>query len=447
MKQTRTEIMPGVNLNHIQTDKFKIAVMSISLLTQLNRETAAMNALIPFVLRRGTAHYGDMEKISNRLDELYYSTLDPIVRRIGEIQCVGLLASYPEDNYLPEGETVAKDAIGLMCEMLINPLTRGGLLMRSYVESERDKLADTIRSRINEKGSYAVSRCIEEMCCFEDFSVGRYGSAEDCESIRYKKLTQQYHKLLETSPVEIFYCGNDSCKRIAGMLKDALCTMPRGEIDYEIGTDVRMNAVEDEPRIYTETLDVTQGRLVIGFRLGECMEDPDKASLSMFNTIFGAGVTSKLFTNVREKMQLCYYASSFADSHKGLLIASAGIDFDKYDLAKDEILHQLDEIRNGNITDDEMETARKGICSDLSSMQDSQGTMESYTIGNVLDGWNVTPEEYIELVKAVTKEDVIAIAQSTVCDMIYFLRGEEKGEDPEDEEGEPNLESTEDESE
>ena len=192
---------------------------------------------------------------------------------------------------------------------------------------------------------------------------------------------------------------------------------------------------------------MTQGRLVIGFRLGECMEDPDKASLSMFNTIFGAGVTSKLFTNVREKMQLCYYASSFADSHKGLLIASAGIDFDKYDLAKDEILHQLDEIRNGNITDDEMETARKGICSDLSSMQDSQGTMESYTIGNVLDGWNVTPEEYIELVKAVTKEDVIAIAQSTVCDMIYFLRGEEKGEDPEDEEGEPNLESTEDESE
>ena len=207
------------------------------------------------------------------------------------------------------------------------------------------------------------------------------------------------------------------------------------------------DAVEDEPRIYTETLDVTQGRLVIGFRLGECMEDPDKASLSMFNTIFGAGVTSKLFTNVREKMQLCYYASSFADSHKGLLIASAGIDFDKYDLAKDEILHQLDEIRNGNITDDEMETARKGICSDLSSMQDSQGTMESYTIGNVLDGWNVTPEEYIELVKAVTKEDVIAIAQSTVCDMIYFLRGEEKGEAPEDEEGEPNLESTEDESE
>ena len=265
------------DLGELQTDKFKIAVMSISLLTQLNRETAAMNALIPFVLRRGTAHYGDMEKISNRLDELYYSTLDPIVRRIGEIQCVGLLASYPEDDYLPEGETVAKDAIGLMCEMLINPLTRGGLLMRSYVESERDKLADTIRSRINEKGSYAVSRCIEEMCCFEDFSVGRYGSAEDCESIRYKKLTQQYHKLLETSPVEIFYCGNDSCKRIAGMLKDALCTMPRGEIDYEIGTDVRMNAVEDEPRIYTETLDVTQGRLVIGFRLGECMEDPDKA--------------------------------------------------------------------------------------------------------------------------------------------------------------------------
>ena len=278
MKQTRKEILPGVHLNHIQTDKFKIAVMSISLLAQLERETASMNALIPYVLRRGTAHYGDIEKISNRLDELYCATIDPIVRRIGEIQCVGLLASYPEDAWLPEGEAVAKDTVGLLCEMLINPMTRGGLLLRSYVESERGKLADVIRSRINEKGVYAVTRCIEEMCCFEDYSVGRYGSAEDCEAVKYKKLTQQYHTLLETAPIEIFYCGSQPVKTVAGWLKDALCTMPRGEINYEIGTDVRMNSVEEEPRIYTETLDVTQGKLVIGFRLGECMEDPDKAA-------------------------------------------------------------------------------------------------------------------------------------------------------------------------
>ena len=155
------------------------------------------------------------------------------------------------------------------------------------------------------------------------------------------------------------------------------------------------------------------------------MEDPDKAALSMFNTIHGAGVTSKLFVNVREKLQLCYYASSSADSHKGLLLATAGIDFDRFDEAKTEMLHQLDEIRNGNITDEELAYARKGICSDLASMQDSQSAMESYTISNILDGWAVTPEEYMELVQNVTKEDVMAIANSVVCDMIYFLRGEE----------------------
>ena len=425
MKQTRTEILPGVHLNHIRTDKFKIAVMSISLLTQLERETASMNALIPYVLRRGTARYSDMEKISNRLDELYCTTIDPAVRRIGEIQCVGLVATYPEDAYLPAGETAAKDAVALLCEMLTNPLTRGGLLTRSYVDSEREKLADAIRSRVNQKGSYAVTRCIEEMCCYEDFAVGRFGSAEDCEAIRYKKLTQQYHHLLETAPVEIFYCGSESEKTVAGWLKEALCTMPRGEINYDIGTDIRMNSVEEEPRIYTEYLDVTQGRLVIGFRLGECMENPDKAALSVFNTVFGAGVTSKLFVNVREQMQLCYSVSSFADSHKGLLFASAGIDFDRFEDAKNEILHQLDEIRNGNITEEELAYARKGICSDLASMQDSQGAMESYTISNILDGWNVTPEEYSELVNHVTKEDVMAVADSVVCDLIYFLRGSE----------------------
>ena len=422
---SRKEILPGIFLNHVQSDKFKLASLSFTVLTQLKRETASMNALLPSVLCRGSRNYDTLDKLSCRFEELYGSSVSCMVKKYGEIQAVGIALSYPEAAFLPGNKSIAKDVISLGCEVLLNPATRGGLLLPAYVDSEKEKLAELIRSRINDKTGYAISRCIEEMCCFEDYSVGRYGSAEDCEAVKYKKLTQQYHTLLETAPIEIFYCGSQPVKTVADWLKDALCTMPRGEINYEIGTDVRMNSVEEEPRIYTETLDVTQGKLVIGFRLGECMEDPDKAALSVFNTVYGAGVTSKLFVNVRERLQLCYYASSTADSHKGLLFASAGIDFDKFDEAKDEILCQLDEIRNGNITDEEMEYAKKGICSDLKSMQDSQTAMESYTITNILDGWTVTPEEYTELVNAVTKEDVMAIANSTVCDLIYFLRGEE----------------------
>ena len=94
MEYTRNEIMPGVFLTHLRSDKFKTACMSVTLLTQLTRENAAMNALIPMVLRRGTSRYGDMEQLSRRMDELYGTAIEPVIRRLGEIQCIGFFASY-----------------------------------------------------------------------------------------------------------------------------------------------------------------------------------------------------------------------------------------------------------------------------------------------------------------------------------------------------------------
>ena len=272
MEITRTEIMPGVWLSHLRTDKFKSACLSLNLLSQLSRETASMNALIPFVLRRGATGYEDMEKISARLDELYGTAIEPVVRRIGEIQCVGFFASIPEGDFLPGKENVLRPACDLLGRLLLAPATRGGLLLPQYVDSEKEKLLDIIRSRINDKRSYSVTRCIEEMCCYEDFAVGRFGSETEAENINYKKLTRQYRSLLQSSPIEIFYCGRSSKKELVSCLRDVLSTLPRGEIDYDIGTDVRMNALEEKPRTVTEELDVTQGKLVIGYRLGECME-------------------------------------------------------------------------------------------------------------------------------------------------------------------------------
>lgn len=207
MEITRTELMPGVWLNHLRSDKFKTACMSLTLLTQLKRDSASMNALIPYVLRRGTTRYGDMEALSARLEELYGAAVEPVVRRIGEIQCVGFYASLPEREYLPGGQDVLRDTAELMGELLLSPATRGGLLLPQYVDSERDKMLDTIRSRINEKRGYSLFRCIEEMCCYEDFAVGRLGGEMECQAIHYQKLTKHYRALLQTCPLEIFYCG------------------------------------------------------------------------------------------------------------------------------------------------------------------------------------------------------------------------------------------------
>ena len=433
MEFNRTELMPGVFLSHLRSDKFKTACMSVTLLTQLRRETAAMNAVIPFVLRRGTTRYSDMEQLSRRMDELYGAAVEPVVRRIGEIQCIGFYGSFPEPDYLPGGEALLGDTCALMAQLLLDPVTRGGLLLPQYVDSEREKLLDIIRSCMNDKRSYALTRCIEEMCCYEDFAVSRFGSESEAENIHYKKLTRHYRELIQTCPVEIFYCGKTDFKAVSAAMRDAFSAMPRGEIDYDIGTDLRMNAVEDHIRFVEEEMDVTQGKLVLGFRLGECMEEPDIPALYVFNAVYGSGATSKLFMNVREKLSLCYYASSAVYLHKGIMLVSSGIEFDKLDAARDEILAQLDSVRRGEITDDELRSAKKGVASDLRAVQDSIGELEGFYLSQALDGLDYGPAELAALAEDVTKEDVQAIAESIECDLIYFLKGsgEEDGSDDE----------------
>ena len=433
MEFNRNELMPGVFLSHLRSDKFKTACMSVTLLTQLRRETAAMNAVIPFVLNRGTTRYGDMEQLSRRMDELYGAAVEPVVRRIGEIQCIGFYGSFPEPDYLPGGEALLGDTCALMAQLLLDPATRGGLLLPQYVDSEREKLLDIIRSRMNDKRSYALTRCIEEMCCYEDFAVSRFGSESEAENIHYKKLTRHYRELIQTCPVEIFYCGKTDFKAVSAAMREAFSTMPRGEIDYDIGTDLRMNAVEDHVRFVEEEMDVTQGKLVLGFRLGECMEEPDIPALYVFNAVYGSGATSKLFMNVREKLSLCYYASSAVYLHKGIMLVSSGIEFDKLDAARDEILAQLDSVRRGEITDDELCSAKKSVASDLRAVQDSIGELEGFYLSQALDGLDYGPAELAALAEDVTNEDVQAIAKSIECDLIYFLKGsgEEDGSDDE----------------
>lgn len=433
MEFNRTELVPGVFLSHLRSDKFKTACMSVTLLTQLRRETAAMNAVIPFVLRRGTTRYSDMEQLSRRMDELYGAAVEPVVRRIGEIQCIGFYGSFPEPDYLPGGEALLGDTCALMAQLLLDPVTRGGLLLPQYVDSEREKLLDIIRSCMNDKRSYALTRCIEEMCCYEDFAVSRFGSESEAENIHYKKLTRHYRELIQTCPVEIFYCGKTDFKAVSAAMRDAFSAMPRGEIDYDIGTDLRMNAVEDHIRFVEEEMDVTQGKLVLGFRLGECMEEPDIPALYVFNAVYGSGATSKLFMNVREKLSLCYYASSAVYLHKGIMLVSSGIEFDKLDAARDEILAQLDSVRWGEITDDELRSAKKSVASDLRAVQDSIGELEGFYLSQALDGLDYGPAELAALAEDVTKEDVQAIAESIECDLIYFLKGsgEEDGSDDE----------------
>jgi len=365
----------------------------------------------------------DMESLAAALDELYGAKIIPNVRKKGEILCLGFYSGFIDDRFTPDKSQLLESVAALIGEMLLSPVTRGGLLNKDYVESEKEKLIDDIRAQINDKRGYSMHRLIQEMCVYEDYAIDDMGSEDGASNVGYIELTHYYKELLSKSPIEIFYCGSADPKRVEAALAEALMALPRGEIDYEIGTDIRMNPVEDEPRFFTEQLAVAQGKLVMGFRLGEAMEEPDFAALRVLNCIFGGGVTSKLFMNVREKLSLCYYASSAIDRLKGVMIVSSGIEFDKVDVVREEILKNLDDVKDGNFTEDELASAKSSVVSDLVSLLDSPSALEEFYLSQTLMGLEYGPEELADLCRQVTSGDVIKAAKTIELDAVYFLRG------------------------
>lgn len=433
MTETRKEILPGVFLTCLQTDKFKTGLLSVNFLTPLTRENASKNALIPSVLRRGTTRCPDMDALARRLDSLYGARLEPLVRKKGEIQSIGFWADFVDDAWLPEdGSRLLEDMAGLLGEVILSPATRGGLFLPAYVEGEKEKLLEDIRARINDKGAYSRQRLIELMFAAEDYAVDVLGSQEEAEDIGYVALTKHYRDLIATAPVEMFYCGTADAARVEYALTDAFVTLPRGNINFDIGTDIRMNTLEETCRYYAEEMDVSQGKLVLGYRLGDCMEEPDLAALRVMNTILGAGVSSKLFLNVREKLSLCYYAASALDPMKGVLFIASGIEVENYEKALAEIFRQVEALKAGDITAEELSAAKASLVSDLLSVSDSGGELESFWFGQNLFGLEYGPDELAALIEDVTVEDVVNAASTMVCDMVYFLKG--TGEEDEDEE-------------
>ncbi|MCL2567856.1 MAG: insulinase family protein [Oscillospiraceae bacterium] len=409
----------------MQTNKFKTATLRLSLLTQLDRDTAAKTALLPRVLLRGTESHPDMESIARALDELYGAEIEQKIVKKGEIQCLNLSASFVDDSCLPGEDGILPEVTALLGEILLRPAREGGKLKAVYVESEREKLLDEIRGRINNKDLYAIGRLVEQMCDGEAFSVFRLGSEQEAEEIDAEALTAHYEELLATSPIEIFYSGAVPLEQVEQALETAFKTLPRTEPDLDLGTDVRMNSLEENPRYFTEELDVTQGKLSLGFRLGAAMEEPDYVALRLFHYIYGGSVNSKLFLNVRERLSLCYYATSILEEHKGLLLVASGIEFEKYDEAKAEILAQLEAMQKGEITDQEFGWGKKTLMSDLRMLCDEQAQLEDFYLNQTLLGEDSDIDALIAAVERVEKAEIIEIAKELQLDAVYFLTGEE----------------------
>lgn len=415
----RTEILPGVYLTAVQSDKFKTGCFSLNLLRPMKKEEAAANALIPSVLLRGSETCPDIASISAKLDELYGASVGTLVRKKGEVQLVGFYCDYVQDEYVDE--PVFAPLMAFLAELLLNPRLENGAFPEAVVDSEKLNLENAMLSRINDKRTYAASQLIRTMCAGQPYGIPRIGEPEDLKNITAKSLYAHYRDLLATSRVELFYMGSLSPEAVTKVLQTVLADLPRAEAFVPVGTTPAPAARPVQEK--TERLDVTQGKLSLGFFTDITAKDPRYPALVLAATVFGGGATSKLFTNVREEMSLCYYASASFEKFKGVLSVSSGVEFSKLETAKTEILRQLEACKAGDITDDELESARGYLVSDLKIAMDSPGRLDDYYMGQILLEQDGTMEDLASAIARVTKQEAADAIQALRLDTIYALEG------------------------
>lgn len=417
------ELMPGVTLRCCPDHRFKQGGLSLQLVRPMCREEASLNALLPAVLLRGSVDHPDLRSITLKLDELYGASVSTLVRRVGDYQTTGLFCGFMDDRFALPGDRVMEPMLRFLGELLLKPCTRDGAFLPEIVESEKKNLIATIEAERNDKRAYAMAQLFRAMCREDSYGVPRLGEKEQVAAITPQTLYDHYQKILKESRMELFYVGTAPAEQVAALMKPILEQIGRNYVNY---LEQKPFSDAGEGRMITEQMEVTQAKLCMGFVTPITNRHEDFAAMQIFNTVFGAGMTSKLFMNVREKLSLCYSIGSAYYGSKGIATVSAGIDAEQEENARNEILRQLDACRNGEITDDELSAAREAILSALRATHDSPGAIESYYSTAALSGMGMTPEVYAQAIRAVSREQVSAAARSLKLHTTYMLKGAEE---------------------
>lgn len=418
----KINIKEGIDLHIIKTNKFKTNLLSVFLSTPLTKETVTPNALIPAVLRRGSKNITTQEQISIALEEMYGATFDCGIDKVGDNQVLKFYLETINNEFLPQKEDNLKQAIEILLEIIFNPQVSNGNFNKEYVDNEKKNLKQVIDGRKDSKASYALERCIEEMYPNAPYSLYKYGMTSELDKINSQNLYEQYINLIKNCKIDIFISGN-----IEENIKDEIMEnenikkLEARKPIFIINNKETRKKEQKEEQVVNESSEVSQGKLILGLDiLNE--NDKDKFTALVYNAILGGTPTSKMFQNVREKNSLAYTASSSFIRQKANIFIKCGIDIENYKKALKIIKEQLEDMKNGEFTDKNIEEAKNNIISTIKFIPDEQDTELMYYFSQELSGYEMGFEKYVEKVKEIKKEDIIELAKRIQINTIYFLK-------------------------
>lgn len=409
----------NITLHYLADNKYKTNFISIILTVPLNRETVTKNALIPAVLRRGTNRLDSMKKLEIEMEEMYGASLDCGLDKIGKNHVLKFYIETAKDELV--GENLFEKSVQNISEIILNPYLENGLFKEEYVNQEKKTLEILINDKINDKTSYAKTRCIEEMFENKDYGLYVYGYTEDLEKITNDKLYNQYVSILKTAKIDIFVYTNESEDNVKTLFNKYFKNDYLNEREDIYNLENCTPKIKEKENIIDESLDINQGKLVIGATIeNENKFTPYQKTIA--NAVLGVGANSKMFRNVREKEHLAYSASSSYIRNANTILIFAGIELNNYDKAVSVIRKQLDNMKKGEITDKELQDAKSVIINSYKTLFDEQYRIINYYINQCLSNSNISIEQTIKEIENVKMEEVIKVANSIKIDTIYYLK-------------------------
>ena len=428
MADNKFELKEGIKLHLIKNDIFKTNLISIIITTPLKKESVTKNALIPFLLKRGSANFPTHEQISLRLEELYGTSLNCGVDKVGDNQIIKFVAECIDNNYTLNKEDLVKDVIDLLVDVTFNPYMENKKFKETAIETEKAHLKDIIEGKINNKDEYSYNRCLENMYEFNGYGLYRFGYLEDLERISLDEISEYYFKLINSAKIDIYISGNIDESHITKIVKEneILKKLEERKPEYIVADPSTENAKKvDSPKEIQEKMDIKQGKLVVGYNIFDKQENFRNIGI-IFNTILGDSANSMLFQNVREKAGLAYTARSGFIKPKKLIMIRAGIEIQNYEKALEIIKEQIENIKNGKFSDKDIENAKIYIVSGIKNIEVEQDTEMVFYMGQELSGSHFSIEEYINSINSVTKEEIVEFAKSLQMNTIYFLTSSEE---------------------
>lgn len=414
----RRKIADGVYFSSITDKRYKKNLISVAFSIQLSEDTATENVIVPVLLTKCNSKLPTYKAFNNKMSRLYASGIGGTAGRQYDLQTISFGAYYLDDIYALSGEKMTGIMTDILIDCLTSPVTENGVFSEKFVELEKKTVIDNIETAINDKRSYAIERAMKTICKGEPASVCSYGTVEKAKLITPDSAYKAYRRMLETMPCEIICTG---CSDFDGVAeKFAAAFEKAGRHDIE-NTTIALSPVKTQTEEVTERLTVNQSKLVLGFK----SHSDDDAALVLLQKIFGGTTSSKLFRNVREKMSLCYYCSAARNDLKGIMLVNSGVENENIEKTKEAVIDQLEEIKNGNFTNEDINFAEMAIKNDFKSVADSAGNVSNWYFDCIRKNDIVTPEEKLGRYLGVSKERIIAAAKSMVLDSVYVLTGNE----------------------